>query len=205
MSNMEHLAEHSRADIAQSERVRSVDVLSAAKVVEACSGPGHFGVRVAFGSVFDDELMIREAAEKYLGSDASAFLRLLQPAAFLDQAVEGSSSGYLGGCPQLDAGQPWPEWHGRPLSSLITLELSHLVGIDTGLNLPTTGVLNFFYEASAQTWGFDPADRGSWAVLHSIDGSETPAPSNAAEFTSCRSQLTRSSASRTGTKTCSRR
>ena len=31
---------------------------------------------------------------------------------------------------------------------------------------PSTGMLYFFYDAIDQPWGFDPKDRGQWAVLH---------------------------------------
>lgn len=37
--------------------------------------------------------------------------------------------------------------------------------------MPREGRLLFFYDAEQSTWGFDPADRGSWLVLYI--GSET--------------------------------
>lgn len=36
--------------------------------------------------------------------------------------------------------------------------------------LPAQGALFFFYDSEQSTWGFDPNDRGSWAVLYAADG-----------------------------------
>jgi uncharacterized protein YwqG len=40
--------------------------------------------------------------------------------------------------------------------------------------LPPSGRLLFFYDTEKQPWGFDPRDRGGWAVLHTIDLSTSP-------------------------------
>jgi uncharacterized protein YwqG len=39
-------------------------------------------------------------------------------------------------------------------------------------SLPTGGILYFFYDSEQSTWGFDPKDKGSWAVLYAEDRSD---------------------------------
>jgi hypothetical protein len=76
----------------------------------------------------------------------------------------------LGGQPDLPAGTDWPRNAHGPLSFILQVDLGEvapLVGDDA---LPPAGLLSFFYDAVAQPWGFDPADRGSWSVLHSPPG-----------------------------------
>jgi hypothetical protein len=39
-----------------------------------------------------------------------------------------------------------------------------------GSPAPTSGLLSFFHDAVSQSaWGFDPDDKGSWAVIHTTD------------------------------------
>ena len=125
---------------------------------------------------------ISELAKKHLGADADKFLRWLRPAGSLEPKSGVESRSYLGGRPVLSPDQSWPEFKGRPLSSLATIALSDLAGIDVGLSLPDAGVLNFFYDVTEQPWGFDPDDRGSWAVLHSIGGEQAATTAGAEEF-----------------------
>jgi uncharacterized protein YwqG len=42
--------------------------------------------------------------------------------------------------------------------------------------LPSEGRLLFFYDVESQPWGFDPKDRGSWAVIHIADGAGISSP-----------------------------
>lgn len=110
-----------------------------------------------------------------LASYAPALLRAVRPGARLvvdptrDSRTVGTSR--LGGRPDLPADVPWPRDHGGPLSFVLQVDLADLPGelapqvADSGL--PTSGLLSFFYDAVEQPWGFDPDDRGSWAVLHS--------------------------------------
>ncbi|MBV8210131.1 MAG: DUF1963 domain-containing protein, partial [Burkholderiaceae bacterium] len=49
--------------------------------------------------------------------------------------------------------------------------------------LPNAGSLLFFYDVEGQPWGFDPADRGKWAVLHLPDLAEPSVPGAKDDFT----------------------
>lgn len=130
----------------------------------------------------DDGQTIRDAAERHLGVDADSFLRWLKPAVFLDEGIDSLSASHLGGSPELDADQSWPECNGRPLSFLAAVDLADVAETDSGLNLPRSGVLNFFYDVDRQPWGFDPADRGSWAVVHCLAGVPTTPPPTSRVF-----------------------
>lgn len=73
----------------------------------------------------------------------------------------------LGGDPDLPTDASWPHGKNGPLSFVLQIDLSEVAGILPGEGLPEDGLLSFFYDAVQQPWGFDPADRGSWAVRHS--------------------------------------
>ncbi|GAA4635776.1 YwqG family protein [Actinoallomurus vinaceus] len=67
--------------------------------------------------------------------------RILSPARPGDERV-----GVLGGEPLLPEGVDWPVWEGHgPLSFVASLDCGPLSATDTGLDLPTTGTLLFFY------------------------------------------------------------
>jgi uncharacterized protein YwqG len=116
--------------------------------------------------------------------DADAFLSLLRPAIRLDHGEDGEARSRLGGSPVLDPDTAWPEWNSRPLSFLMMIDLSELQGFENDLELPRSGLLNFFYEADAQrTWGFDPDDAGSWRVILADAASDiAAAPDEALTF-----------------------
>ena len=79
------------------------------------------------------------------------------------------SRSHAGGQPNLPGDTKWPSRNGVPLDFLARISLAEVqdaVRIDW---LPPSGALLFFYDLERQTWGFDPADRGSWAVLHVED------------------------------------
>jgi uncharacterized protein YwqG len=75
----------------------------------------------------------------------------------------------IGGLPRMDASQAWPSWKGAPLAHLCQIDLSEVAHLAAARSLPSEGVLSFFYDTNQSTWGFDPADRGSWVVLFSGD------------------------------------
>ena len=60
----------------------------------------------------------------------------------------------------------------RPLSVVASLDCAALRDhVLPGLSLPHEGTLTYFYDVAEQsTWGFDPADRGSWRVVHAVGG-----------------------------------
>ncbi|MES1200736.1 MAG: YwqG family protein [Pseudomonadota bacterium] len=94
-----------------------------------------------------------------LATDTRPCLRLL-PSQHL-------STTYLGGAPELPAGMDWPQWFDAPMSFLAQIDLSAASRVGSWPDwMPREGKLLFFYNAEQSTWGFDPNDRGSWAVLH---------------------------------------
>jgi uncharacterized protein YwqG len=115
-----------------------------------------------------DEARARLAAAG-LAHAADRILALARPAIRLTTraAREGWPVGAsrIGGHPDLPAGAEWPSWNGRRLSFLAQVNLEELRPYACGRSLPTEGLLQFFYDPEQETWGFDPKDRGSWAVL----------------------------------------
>ena len=108
----------------------------------------------------------RSKEDRKPARDVGALTRGLTLPAIHVVKAEVASRSYLGGVPELPPGVPWPEAGGKPLSFLAQIELAELqsvVGFDW---LPQTGALLFFYDLESQPWGFDPRDRGKWAVLH---------------------------------------
>ncbi|HEY1120153.1 MAG TPA: YwqG family protein [Haloferula sp.] len=104
--------------------------------------------------------------------------RLSLPGLLLQASAEPTNS-YLGGMPPADLAAEWPHWKGRPLAFLACIRLA-----DTGDTLPWLprhGRLLFFYDLEETPWGYDPADRGSWQVIHlqgDGDGGSATPPSN---------------------------
>ena len=75
----------------------------------------------------------------------------------------------IGGLPDLPDSILWPKHNGKSLSFIAQLNLAE-VPVGAGPDsLPTSGFLYFFYDAEQSTWGFDPKDKGSWAVLYCED------------------------------------
>jgi uncharacterized protein YwqG len=81
----------------------------------------------------------------------------------------------IGGLPHLPPSQAWPSWKGEPLSHLCQIDLSEVAHFGAARSLPDRGVFSFFYVPDQSTWGFDPADRGSWVVLYHGDSNLRPA------------------------------
>jgi len=72
----------------------------------------------------------------------------------------------LGGAPDVPPGFLWPKRRGRPLAFIGQIDLRASRAV---VPWPDTGHLLFFYDAKEQPWGFDPKDRGSWAIVHVAD------------------------------------
>jgi uncharacterized protein YwqG len=96
-------------------------------------------------------------------------LPFAQPAVHIVKSA-GETSSYVGGAPLLPTGAAWPSKGGVPLTFLADLDLAPLHAASPLPWLPPAGRLLFFYDAENQPWGFDPKDRGSWAVLFAADG-----------------------------------
>lgn len=102
-------------------------------------------------------------ADQILGTCREA-LELSTYPTEMDRLPLGSSR--IGGIPDLPVGTAWPSWRGEPQSFLAQISLTEVArSPGTGI-LPEAGSLCFFYSARQDTWGFDPKDLGSWAVVH---------------------------------------
>lgn len=85
-----------------------------------------------------------------------------------DEIEVGASK--MGGRPDLPAGFEWPEKDGRRLQFLVQIRCEEAGALDATGMLPRSGYLWFFYDVDEQPWGFDPKDRGGWAVRYADVG-----------------------------------
>lgn len=108
---------------------------------------------------------------------ASITAHLAAPAVHLVPDEDASSRSHFGGAPRLPPGVDWPQCKGKPLTFLARLSLAELHAAHRIEWLPAIGALLFFYDVDGQPWGFDPNDRGGWAVLHVPDLAEPVLPS----------------------------
>jgi uncharacterized protein YwqG len=111
----------------------------------------------------------RHAARAGHGRHADAQLALLRPFVRRRHAsapARGAPSTRLGGAPELAAGVEWPRWKGAPLAFVAQIALRDLAGATLDIDLPSDGLLSFFYDAEQSAWGFDPADEGAFRVLY---------------------------------------
>lgn len=89
--------------------------------------------------------------------------------------VPASGLSHYGGRPAVPKEFVWPRHRERPLDFVLQVDLSELAGFRTGLDLPTTGTLLFFYDCERQPWGFDPADAGGARVVLVPEGEASDA------------------------------
>lgn len=99
------------------------------------------------------------------------------------QGKSGTQPGQsrIGGVPDLPQGTAWPVSDGQSLSFISQINLRDVTSILPESALPETGILYFFYDSEQSVWGFDPKDKGKWAVLYS---SEAPEQTRNTEFPS---------------------
>lgn len=108
-----------------------------------------------------------------------------------DEAIEPSVP-KLGGCPDLPPSAEWPRWRGASLSFVAQINTREIPDFADGASLPRDTLLSFFYEPEQSTWGFDPADRGSWRIFATPSTSQLERRSFPADltkhrkFSSCR-------------------
>lgn len=98
----------------------------------------------------------------------------------------GASQGFskFGGVPDVPADFAWPNWNDASLSFLAQIDMADISDHDVLLEQPKAGRLYFFYDQEQATWGFDPADRGSWRVVYAPAGvpvATMPPPKDVAE------------------------
>lgn len=84
-----------------------------------------------------------------------------------------SQGSRLGGLPALPPSVPWPRHDGRSLAFVAQVDLGAQPRAVVDEGLPGDGLLLFFYDAEQSTWGFDPKDLGSFAVIYVSDPTET--------------------------------
>ena len=102
---------------------------------------------------------------KDLDAITKSSLRLLPTQTTDAQIAVGMSK--LGGMPDVPTNFVWPEWKGTPQSFIAQIRLDDAHAFDTDNVLPPRGMLWFFYDASQQTYGADPGDKGGWFVSFS--------------------------------------
>jgi uncharacterized protein YwqG len=136
------------------------------------------------GEVQAERQRVQDILEAPLGRGrAAAIVALGRPAIAVGQGVSDEIVGRLGGTPRLAGGVDWPTWQGRPLSFLAELDLAAISAFDSGLNLPTEGMLSFFVDYEEQPWGFQAEDFGGWRVIHgSAADPRRTAPDGAESF-----------------------
>lgn len=93
----------------------------------------------------------------------SALQQASKPCVLL-RGGEGNSK--IGGLPDGMPAKEWPTLDGAPLSFLAQIEMADVRQANGPDWLPSEGRLLFFYDTEHQPWGFDPADRGGWRVIH---------------------------------------
>ena len=101
---------------------------------------------------------------------AGELMPMLEPAIRLitfpcheDDLAIGSSR--IGGVPDLPDNVIWPMWRNKPLAFLAQINLAECAHFQFASFLPKEGWLVFFYDVEQSTWGYDPNDKGSLAVL----------------------------------------
>jgi uncharacterized protein YwqG len=72
----------------------------------------------------------------------------------------------IGGLPDLPTNMNWFTAESIPMSFIAQINLAELHHLDLENKLPATGMLYFFYDASQETWGYDPEDKEKSKVYH---------------------------------------
>ena len=119
------------------------------------------------------EALAAHAAEHLPAGAAAVVLERARPSLRLVPTREpGAGVGWLGGPAMLPGDAAWPASQGRGLEVVAVLDLAALreAGQVPGLPLPDAGWLTFFYDDAEQPWGYDPAQRDAWRVVHVAEG-----------------------------------
>ena len=112
-----------------------------------------------------------------LGADPAAVLAQARVGARLLDDADGSCA--LAGVPRMPSDWEWPAWNGRPLKYVARVSLPALAGtLAAGARheLPSRGTLHLFADPLGDGWGYDPADRGSFAAYIADGDREFPTP-----------------------------
>ena len=111
----------------------------------------------------------REPAPQQQGRPYSEILPEVMPhvrPALMLSTAKTTTRSYLGGDPCLPDGLPWPSKNGTELVFLACLDLAEIAATDAIDWLPAAGRLLFFIDTDDAPSGYDPDERGRWAVLH---------------------------------------
>ena len=110
------------------------------------------------GPKVDWEAVKKSLDEKTIGLHKPA-IRIIK--------TDKKTTSKFGGEPYADSDQfIWPESKGKPMAFLAQLDLSKIAKQYKYDWLSDQGFLLFFYDVIEMPWGFDPKDRGQWAVLY---------------------------------------
>lgn len=105
------------------------------------------------------------AHEKSLSEHRQFIDSLRKPAIRIEKGGKHSFC-KIGGLPIAKASFKWPAWKGKPLAFLCQIDLGTIPKSEFTKNIPSDGLLYFFYDQEQETWGFDPKDRGSWKIIY---------------------------------------
>ncbi|WP_444894994.1 YwqG family protein [Microbulbifer sp. SSSA005] len=76
------------------------------------------------------------------------------------------TASFLGGLPLTRTSIDWPRKNDKPLGFIAQFDLEEINPEKVIDWLPSHGRLLFFYDLEEWPWGFDPKDRGGWAVIY---------------------------------------
>ncbi len=93
----------------------------------------------------------------------------LTPLVVDEQEIKVGAS-KIGGCPDLPIGQNWfKDGNGKSLSFLAQVNFGDTKAFDSNHQLPSIGMIYFFYSAEQSAWGFDPKDEDKFRVFYFDD------------------------------------
>lgn len=117
----------------------------------------------------DWKLKFRDAGLEQRWQEFEPLLRseiAIQPEDAADTEIKVGQS-KIGGQPDLPKNQTWfKENNGKSLGFLAQINLSEARQFDKSSQLPSTGLLYFFYSAEQEAWGFDPKDKDKFKVFY---------------------------------------
>jgi len=113
-----------------------------------------------------DEVRLARVSDQLI-SMAKRSVRFIMNKSSDEEIPVGASK--IGGCPDLPPNQSFPKWKGVPLSFLAQINLADISIFNTASELPSSGIISFFYSATQETWGYDPKHKGSWQVFYFSD------------------------------------
>lgn len=105
----------------------------------------------------------------------------LTPAVALLADPTASGRTHFGGQPLGSRGTRWPRSPSRPMSFIGQIDLAEV----SNDKMPSSGLLQLFYDVEEQKWGFDVADSDWWQVIYIANTDDlVPVPVPAERFPS---------------------